>query len=113
MAEQLDIAMNQFPIATNLRYIYGEDAVGNQVKLDMTKYFLMKNLDGTDANDMIENGIRLCMGNVDNIPYPYGTLTCFSQSSGQIVQQFSPAINTSEFYIRQYSSQRWSAWAKL
>ena len=113
MAGNQDIPMNQFGISTNLRYLYGEDAAGNQVKLDMTKYFLMKKLEGTDANDMVENGILLCMRNVDNIPYPYGTLTCFSENSAHIVQQFSPAINTSEFYIRQYSSQKWSAWVKL
>lgn len=108
-----DIPMNKFGISTNVRYLYGEDAAGNQVKLDMSKYFLMKHLDGTDANSITENGIILCMDNVDNVPYPYGILACFSQNTSQIVQQFTPATNASEFYIRQYSSQKWSEWVKL
>ena len=108
-----DIRMNQFVTSTNLRFLYGEDAAGNQVKLDLSQYILMIKLKGTDANDMIENGTILCMNDVANVPYDYGTLICFSNGITHIVQQFFPAINNSELYIRQYSSNKWSSWIKL
>ena len=108
-----DLKMNQFGISSNLRYLYGEDSAGNQVKLDLSQYILMKRLAGSDANEMMENGIILCMNNVANVPFTYGTLISFSMSISQIVQQFIPATNKSELYVRQYSNQRWEAWAKL
>ena len=113
MAVQKDIPMNQFGISSNIRYLYGEDASGTQVKLDLSRYILMNKLEGTDANDIIENGTIICMNNVANVPFDYGTLICFSNGIAHIVQQFFPAINNSELYIRQYSSNKWSAWIKL
>lgn len=77
MAEKQDIAMNQFPVATSMKYVYGEKTDSGQAKMDfsvLTANIGISYLDDlNEAYKSLNRGISaILIGESGNSPIEYG-----------------------------------------
>ena len=55
MAEKQDIAMNQFPVVTSMKYVYGEKTDSGQAKMELPSLSALLSIKGigiTSLNDL-------------------------------------------------------------
>lgn len=77
MAEKQDIAMNQFPVVTSMKYVYGEKTDSGQAKMDfsvLTANIGISYLDDlNEAYKSLNRGISaILIGESGNSPIEYG-----------------------------------------
>ena len=77
MAEKQDIAMNQFPVVTSMKYVYGEKTDSGQAKMDfsvLTANIGISSLDDlNEAYKSLNRGISaVLIGKAGNSPIEYG-----------------------------------------
>ena len=118
MAEKQDIAMNQFQVATDVTYIYGETANGSQVKIKksdlFTSVFAYKGLliSDKDLNTISENGIyysAFAMNSPENIS---GLLLHYVEND--MASQILINSRNGELYTRSrvYNTGNWDKWTE-
>lgn len=118
MAEKQDIAMNQFQVATDVTYIYGETANGSQVKIKksdlFTSVFAYKGLliSDKDLNTISENGIyysAFAMNSPENIS---GLLLHYVEKD--MASQILINSRNGELYTRSrvYNTGNWDKWTE-
>ena len=77
MAEKQDIAMNEFPVVTSMKYVYGEKTDSGQAKMDfsvLTANIGISYLDDlNEAYKSLNRGISaILIGESGNSPIEYG-----------------------------------------
>lgn len=98
MAEKQDIAMNQFPVVTSMKYVYGEKTDSGQAKMDfsvLTANIGISYLDDlNEAYKSLNRGISaVFIGKTGNSPIEYG-LCIHAQRS------FKGDVSSSQFILQ-------------
>lgn len=91
MAEKQDIAMNQFPVVTSMKYVYGEKTDSGQAKMELPSLSALLSIKGigiTSLNDLNEaykvlnEGLSVVyIGKTENSPIEYGVCIHVQRSS--------------------------------
>ena len=121
MAEKQDIPMNQFPVVTDVAYIYAESSNGSQVKIKksdlLSEMFQYRGDVSENYDNFIENGIyQIYYGsNVTNAPdgISFGFLLVFKTEFylAQIALEVRPANMAVK--LRTNSGSAWSGWKSV
>ena len=91
MAEKQDIAMNEFPVVTSMKYVYGEKTDSGQAKMELPSLSTLLSIKGigiTSLNDLNEaykvlnEGLSVVyIGKTENSPIEYGICIHVQRSS--------------------------------
>ena len=84
MAEKQDIAMNQFPVVTSMKYVYGEKTDSGQAKMELPSLSALLSIKGigiTSLNDLNEGLSVVYIGKTENSPIEYGVCIHVQRSS--------------------------------
>ena len=89
MAEKQDIAMNQFPVVTSMKYVYGEKTDSGQAKMELPslsafiKGLGLSSLDDlNEAYKVLDEGLSaVYIGKTGNSPIDYGVCIHVQRSS--------------------------------
>lgn len=86
-----DIAMNQFPVVTSMKYVYGEKTDSGQAKMELPSLSALLSIKGigiTSLNDLNEaykvlnEGLSIVyIGKTENSPIEYGVCIHVQRSS--------------------------------
>ena len=130
MAEKQDIPMDQFPVVTSMKYVYGEKTDSGQAKIELPSFntlLSIKEIGITSLNDLNEaykvlnEGLSVVyIGMTENSPIEYGVCIHVQRSSKGDVSgsQFILQIVSGKLtYIREgYSSGNailYTDWRKI
>ena len=115
MAEKQDIAMNEFPVVTDLSYLYGEKSNSSQVKIkvsDLLSSIFQYRGPINDANIATNTGYYRINSGIQNMPYDgFGILLVF-KALDYILQIYSGG---SRILVRKASGDNvsWGDWKSV